>query len=90
MKKDLSAVRRRAWATRRAKYGKFGHRGSYRCGCGRDADYAAAHSDMILLIVKLHIEGVISEGQASKAMHIGRIDLRKKADELRLLTPVKK
>lgn len=30
MSADLSAVRRRAWETRRAKYGKSGHGGSYR------------------------------------------------------------
>jgi hypothetical protein len=72
---DLAEVRKRAWATRREKYGKRGHCGIYtthgRCGgCNR----------MAALIVRLHNEGVLTEGQAAKAIGIGRVALRIRAD----------
>jgi len=70
---DLSAVRRTAWATRREKYGPSGHSGSYarRCNdCRRMAD----------VIVRLHNEGVLSEGQAARALGVGRVELRVLAD----------
>jgi hypothetical protein len=72
---DLSAVRKRAWETRREKYGPRGHCGSYaasgRCG---------ACQSMTDMIVRLHVEGVLSEGQASKATGLDRVALRIKAD----------
>lgn len=75
-KPSLSTVRKLAWATRRAKYGDKGHSGSYsangRCG--------ACHS-MRESIIRLHIEGVLSEGQASKILKCGRIEVRRLSDE---------
>ena len=74
--KTLSAARAKAWETRRAKYGKNGMSGPYACGnkCG-------ACESMRAMIVRLHVEEVLSEGQAAKAMKCGRIELRKKADD---------
>jgi hypothetical protein len=45
----------------------------------RQAEARAA--SMQELIVRLHKEGTLSEGQASKALQIGRVDLRKLADD---------
>lgn len=78
MKRDYSEVRRRAWATRRAKYGPRGHGGAYRqaalCpNCDRMRD----------LLIRLHNEDVLSEGQVAKATGMDRIDLRRRADALR-------
>ena len=76
---DLADARRRAWKTRREKYGPHGHNGyalAGRCGaCRRMRD----------LIVKLHVEGVLSEGQAARAIGEGRVALRIAADEYALL-----
>lgn len=38
--KDLSSIRKRAWQTRRAKYGKSGHSGSYRTSPLRQSEAA--------------------------------------------------
>jgi len=73
----LSKVRAKAWQTRREKYGPAGHSGSYsRCNDCRRAQKMEDY------IVKLHNEGVLSEGQAAKATGLDRITLRFKADEL--------
>jgi hypothetical protein len=70
MNSDLSEVRRASWATRRAKYGQSGHAGSYaraRDGVGRRA---------LVLVIQLHNEEVLSEGQCCKALDMDRIDFR--------------
>jgi hypothetical protein len=78
MKADLSEVRRRAWETRREVYGSRGHSGPYRqTALCRDCER------MRDMLVRLHNEGVLSEGQAVKATGLGRFDLRKRADALR-------
>ena len=72
-------VRKRAWATRRAKYGPRGHNSPY------SRPRVVACEDclrMTHLIVKLYAEGVLSEGQASKATGLPRVDLRRMADTL--------
>ena len=75
-KPSLSAVRKQAWATRRAKYGDKGHSGAYsangRCG--------ACHS-MREAIIRLHIGEVLSEGQTAKILKCGRIEVRRLSDE---------
>lgn len=75
---DLSAVRARAWQTRRQKYGPQGHAGSY----SRAATPCATCKRMMDVIVRLHNEGVLSEGQASRATGLDRVALRKRADAL--------
>lgn len=69
-----------AWKTRRERYGQSGHSGSYRCGLTRDRKADGA----LRLIVRLHQEGVLSEGQVSSALGISRIEVRKLSDEGRL------
>jgi hypothetical protein len=77
----MSDARKRAWQTRRAKYGSRGHSGAYlrfkRGDCNTNC------SAMRDLIVRLHNDGVLSEGQAARATGMHRIDLRIRADELR-------
>jgi hypothetical protein len=67
---DLSEVRRRAWATRREKYGVKGHSGAYY----RPTDSSV--EPMRRLIAKLTNEGIISEGQGSKVTGLYRIQYR--------------
>ena len=73
---DLTAIRKTAWETRRQKYGARGHASNYSrprtgpCNC-------AAY----LMIVRLYHEGVLSEGQAARALNIDRVTLRMEADD---------
>lgn len=79
---DLKAVRARAWKTRRAKYGKRGHKGTYnyrRCRC----------NNMTALLVQLHNEGILSEGQVAKATGIDRLEVRKLADAQTVMAPTR-
>jgi hypothetical protein len=66
-------ARSRAWRTRRQKYGPKGHAGSYARPC-------SSCERMSALIVRLHNEGVLSEGQAAKALGVDRITLRARSD----------
>ncbi len=68
---ELSEIRRRAWATRRAKYGKAGHSGTYARG---------NHAGLLNLVVRLHVEGVLSEGQVARASGLDRVQIRTMAD----------
>lgn len=77
-------ARKRGWETRRQKYGSTGHaRGAY----GHGGDHVAS---MQALLIRLHEEGVLSEGQVSKATGLHRITVRKMADEYRNSLPVTK
>lgn len=71
----LSEVRKRAWETRRAKYGQCGHTGAYRRPC-------MTCDRMLALIIKLHSEAILSEGQVAAATGLHRIDIRRMVDEL--------
>jgi hypothetical protein len=73
----MDECRRQAWETRRAKYGPRGHGSSY----SRTQGACASCQRMTALIVRLHVEGILSEGQAAKATGLHRIELRKQADE---------
>ena len=68
---DISAIRRTAWETRRAKYGPKGHAGRY----GR-----ARPNRLLDLVIRLHVEGVLSEGQVAAAAGIDRVSVRRLAD----------
>ena len=72
----------RAWQTRRAKYGPRWHSGSYQC-CGYHANCKA----MIVLIIKLHNAEILSEGQVAKATGLGRVEIRRLADEQMAVGP---
>ncbi|RVP13103.1 hypothetical protein CN085_19520 [Sinorhizobium meliloti] len=78
MTESISERRKRAWETRREKYGDHGHNGSYSRNPGPCSDCER----MRAYLVRLHVEGVLSEGQAAKATGLYRIDLRKAADDL--------
>ena len=76
MPTDLTEARHRAWRTRRARYGAKGHAGAYsRSHAARTALDAARR-----MIARLHVEGVLSEGQASKACGMGRVAFRRLVD----------
>lgn len=78
-----SDARARAWATRKAKYGPRGHSGSYtrRPPLGEGLVRRA-----LQLIVRLHLHGVISEGQCCNALNVGRIEWRTLVDAERART----
>jgi hypothetical protein len=67
-------ARQKAWETRRAKYGPSGHSGAYRrftaCPSCRGA---------VALIIRLHNEGALSEGQVARALGLHRIEVRRLA-----------
>jgi hypothetical protein len=72
-------ARQRAWETRRKTYGPKGHSG-YQVG-GRKSD--ASIETMRRLIARLVNEGIVSEGQASAAMLLPRIEVRAICDRVR-------
>lgn len=75
---DLSEARKQAWETRRKKYGKRGHSGTYRA-TGRCGECGRAQA-MTYILVRLHVEGVLSEGQTAKATGLDRVEVRRIAD----------
>ncbi len=70
--RDLSAVRARAWETRRARYGQRGHAGSY--------SRNTAERGALGLVIRLMTEGVLSEGQVARATKLDRVTIRAMAD----------
>lgn len=80
-----SDARARAWATRRAQYGPRGHSGAYtRWAPLRESLMRRA----LKLIVKLHLDGTLSEGQACRALNVGRVEWRTLVDDERLRTGI--
>lgn len=71
----LSAARAAAWKTRREKYGPRGHGGSY-SRWTRDPLGVRA----LALVIQLHREEVLSEGQVCAALDIDRVTLREMVD----------
>lgn len=69
---DVTAARAKAWETRRAKYGPKGH-------CGRYWRHVVPKG-MLDLIIKLHVDGVLSEGQVAQATGLDRVFIRTLAD----------
>jgi len=70
----LSEVRARAWKTRREKYGPAGHAGSYR----RAESHLGQRA--LELVVRLHREALLSEGQCCRALRLDRISFRMLCD----------
>lgn len=64
------------WETRRAKYGPQGHNSSY----ARSSVPCTHCRGAIDTIIRLHIEAVLSEGQAAKALNMDRVEVRRRAD----------
>lgn len=80
---DAQGWRRKAWVTRRAKYGESGHAGSYARRCSQCVGSKA----LLDLAIRLHVEGVLSEGQVARAAGLHRIDVRKLADAAAQVQP---
>lgn len=74
---DASEVRRRSWETRRQRYGDRGHAGAYT----RPAGPCPCCAGLLPLVIRLHRDGVLSEGQVAKASGLDRIEIRRMADE---------
>lgn len=73
-------ARQKAWATRREKYGARGHRGAYYRG---PSDTEAKLDHMRTAIVRLYVEGVLSEGQAARVTGLDRVAIRGRADAMK-------
>jgi len=71
----MSEARAAAWATRRFKYGPSGHAGSY-----TRTSYLERRA--LALVLRLHNEGTLSEGQCVAWLNIDRVTLRTLADGL--------
>lgn len=74
--KDLTEARRKAWETRRAIYGSMGHSGSY---SRKRGDVGK----MLAFLVRLHVEGTLSEGQVAKVTGLHRVEIRRLSDKVR-------
>ena len=77
MSAKLSEARAKAWATRRAKYGARGHAGSY---ARLRIDFIARRA--LALVLRLHEDATLSEGQCCKALGLDRVAFRRLCDEL--------
>lgn len=73
----MTDARRKAWITRRLKYGPHGHGGTY----SRASNACARCERLLPLIIRLHNEGTLSEGQVAMATGMHRIEIRRLADE---------
>lgn len=77
MAEAIADIRKRAWETRRKKYGEHGHSGSY--GTQRVV-YSARWNERLQsmqdMLIRLYRQGVLSEGQVSKACGIDRVSCR--------------
>lgn len=79
-------ARAKAWATRRAKYGARGHGGSYSRGPTRGTGprpSCDACQRTQYLLISLHVDGVLSEGQVAKATGLDRVAIRELADTMK-------
>lgn len=65
-----AAARAKAWETRRAKYGPRGHDGYF----NRPSHPLGLRA--LRLVIRLHNEGTLSEGQCCKALDIDRVEWR--------------
>lgn len=80
MSEDASTIseprtaREIAWDTRRAKYGEAGHAGYRR-------RRALLDRRALALIVRMHVEQVLSEGQCCAALDLDRVEFRALCDE---------
>ena len=67
----------RAWKTRREKYGERGHGGAY---CHPKPIYTARWNERLNsmqdMLIRLYRQGVLSEGQVSKACGLDRVTCR--------------
>jgi hypothetical protein len=70
------SARAKAWETRRAKYGPRGHAGSY----ARARDPLGMRA--VELIIRLHREETLSEGQCCSALGVERVAFRAMCDAL--------
>lgn len=78
--KNAPEVRAKAWKTRRERYGERGHNSSY-ARPYRQTECKVCHK-LLTALVRLHIDGTLSEGQASKIIGCDRVTLRAMADEI--------
>ena len=73
--RQATAATRSGHRTRRKLYDERGHGGQY-----RQVAACALCSRMRDVMVRLHVEGVLSEGQAARATGLDRVSLRRLAD----------
>ncbi len=74
---NVSELRAMAWVTRRARYGPQGHAGAYTRPNRADPVGRAA----LALVIRLHHEETLSEGQCCKALGLDRVAFRRLCDD---------
>lgn len=67
-------ARQKAWVTRRERYGARGHDSTY------SRPSHAIERRALRLVLRLHEDGTLSEGQCCKALDIDRVEFRALAD----------
>mgnify|MGYP005809553565 CR=1 FL=1 len=73
----MTEARAKAWNTRREKYGERGHSGAYQrppSAIGRRA---------LDLVLRLHDEATLSEGQCCAHLDLSRVEFRRMHDDWR-------
>ena len=78
---EIAEARRKAWETRRAKYGKRGHRGVYERGSAKASIAVRDEMRLARLVAVVAGEGMLSEGQLAKILELDRVAVRRLEDE---------
>ena len=77
MSEAIRDIRKRSWKTRREKYGERGHSGAY---SHPRPIYTARWNERLNsmqdALIRLYRQGVLSEGQVSKATGLDRVSCR--------------
>ena len=79
MENKLKEARRKAWETRRAKYGAKGHNGYWKRNI---QPWSGRIQRMEDALIRLYGEAILSEGQVSSITGLGRIECRRRAQEM--------
>lgn len=76
MTASRTETRRKAWETRRERYGESGHGSAY-----ARWSHSPVGQRAIALVIRLHNEGTLSEGQCCQALSLERVEFRKLVDD---------
>lgn len=74
----LTTPRQKAWATRRALYGPSGHAGAYLLP--KRVPGQSVGSRALRLVILMHREAVLSEGQCCHYLQMDRVEFRRLCD----------
>jgi len=76
----MSDARKRAWVTRRERYGPRGNRGTYHRGT-TNSDAVLQRRRLARLVAVVHAHDLLTEGQLARVLGVGRVEVRELEDD---------